>query len=85
MSDGWLGGYNAHVEIRRVSLQSAEGVYAVLSILGGKTVDEWRASLNDEIRQKLAELDGSQISAIAMLAGVPLERLAEFGAIPEES
>ncbi len=44
-----------------------------------------RDEINAGVRVALVRLDGSPASAISLLTGVPVDQLAEYGGMPEES
>jgi len=40
--------------------------------------------INEAVRAALAQLDGSSKSAVALLTGVPIEKIDEYGGMPNE-
>ena len=39
--------------------------------------------INEDVRQALASLDGSRLATVALLTGIPVEKLIELGGIDE--
>lgn len=44
-----------------------------------------RDEINAGVRAALSHLDGSSKSAVSLLTGVPVDQLAEYGGMPDES
>jgi hypothetical protein len=44
-----------------------------------------RDEINAGVRAALSQLDGSSESAVSLLTGVPVDQLAEYGGMPDES
>lgn len=43
-----------------------------------------RLEIRDDARRAMGQLDGTSASAVALLTGVPVEKLGEYGGMPEQ-
>ncbi|MFK3981741.1 hypothetical protein ACI2K4_15340 [Micromonospora sp. NPDC050397] len=46
-------------------------------------IDAHRAEINEGVRAALRQLDGSPQAAVALLTGVPVDELDQYGGMPE--
>jgi hypothetical protein len=47
-------------------------------------IDAHRAEINEGVRTALSRLDGTSASAISLLTDVPVDKLNEYGGMPED-